>query len=321
MSHVPETPNWVAHAPSNIALIKYMGKLPGGLNIPSNASLSYTLDHLTTTVRMSLHSAQADAWQCLNHESLRPITLSEAAQTRFLSHLSRIKERYHNHDAWLIESANNFPHAAGIASSASSFAALTQCAVKALAEHMNQPVLALREQAALSRQGSGSSCRSLFRPWCIWEGEETYEIQLPYTQLHHQIIMMDEHVKSVSSSEAHRRVCSSPHFKDRPARAQMRLNDLLQSLRALDWQGAYQIVFDEFIDMHRLFETSAQPFSYMTSATQKALSQLQAFWRTHQDGPLVTMDAGANIHLLYRQDQQDMAKSIKDTLFHDQQLI
>jgi diphosphomevalonate decarboxylase len=67
---------------------------------------------------------------------------------------------------------------------------------------------------------------------------------------------------------------------------------------------ARQIVWDEFIDMHRLFETSQPAFSYMTDASKKVLEDCQGMWNKWQDGPLVTMDAGANVHMLFRNDQK-----------------
>ena len=63
--------------------------------------------------------------------------------------------------------------------------------------------------------------------------------------------------------------------------------------------------------MHKLFSTSAEPFSYMTEPTLDALKALQLLWEQKGDGPLVTMDAGPNIHLLYRPDQKEMASQFR----------
>ncbi len=106
--------------------------------------------------------------------------------------------------------------------------------------------------------------------------------------------------KEVSSSEAHKLVTTSLRFHGRPERAELRLKDLMQALQFEDWHMARQIVWDEFIDMHRLFETSQPPFAYMTEGSKKVLADCQTFWNKWQDGPLVTMDAGANVHMFFR---------------------
>ena len=61
--------------------------------------------------------------------------------------------------------------------------------------------------------------------------------------------------------------------------------------------------------MHALFATSQPPFMYMTSGSQKVLEEILHFWHKQGDGPLVTMDAGANVHFLWRPDQKEMAQA------------
>ena len=63
--------------------------------------------------------------------------------------------------------------------------------------------------------------------------------------------------------------------------------------------------------MHALFTTCNDPFNYMTTASNKLLRELQDLWQRENDGPIVTMDAGPNVHLLYRPDQADMARQFK----------
>ena len=66
---------WLATAPANIALIKYMGKLDSNNNLPSNASLSYTLKNLVTKVSLELSNNAQDSWEPLITDSMQPITL------------------------------------------------------------------------------------------------------------------------------------------------------------------------------------------------------------------------------------------------------
>ncbi|WP_413587336.1 diphosphomevalonate decarboxylase [Bdellovibrio sp. HCB274] len=291
-------------APSNIALIKYMGKIEGSGNKPTNASLSYTLENLRTFVRLTEIDGGADLWKPLIREDLEKIDLSEKGQQRFLKHLANLKDKWGVQKNFLVESANNFPSDCGLASSASSFAALTLAAAEMFQKINPQPWGADKKTLSeLSRQGSGSSCRSLFSPWALWQQEYAQPMNLPLADMHHICVVVEDSKKEVSSSEAHKLVTTSPRFEGRVERAEIRLRDLSMALQNDDWHMARQIVWDEFIDMHRLFETSQPAFGYMTEASKQVLAECESLWNRWQDGPLVTMDAGANVHMLFRHDQ------------------
>lgn len=292
-------------APSNIALIKYMGKIEGTGNKPTNGSLSYTLENLRTFVRITPIEASEDQWKAFIREDLQFLDLSQKGQQRFLQHFANLKAKWGVQKYFLVESANNFPADCGLASSASSFAALTLAAAEMFQQINPQPWGSDKKVLSeLSRQGSGSSCRSLFSPWALWQQEYAEPMGLELTHMHHIVVVVEDAKKQVSSSEAHKLVTTSPRFVGRPERAEIRLKDLVHALRFNDWHMARQIVWDEFIDMHRLFETSTPEFSYMTEGSKKVLEDCQSFWNRWQDGPLVTMDAGANVHMLFRNDQK-----------------
>lgn len=308
-----------ASAPSNIALIKYMGKIEGQGNRPTNSSISWTLESLRSFVQITLdENLNQDQWKPLQGEGLLPLPLSEKSVSRFLQHFKNLKNEFGIDAHFMLESANNFPSDCGLASSASSFAALTMAATDLFAKMGSEKAKALKvsDKAELSRKGSGSSCRSFFGPWGLWTQEDIKAMEFPMAPLGHQVIVVESEVKAVSSSEAHKRVSSSPLFNGRPERAEKRLNDLIEVLKQnpesqSQWKKAFEICWDEFQDMHKLFETSQPPFSYMTTASRKVLLELHEMWDKNGDGPLVTMDAGANIHLLYRQDQLALSKKIE----------
>ena len=304
---------WFAQAPSNIALIKYMGKKDPESNLPDNPSLSYTLNNLISSVVLEQSVDTKDRWEPLVTETLPVFDLSTAAILRFLRHLARLKTHFNYSGTFVVRSNNNFPHSSGLASSASSFAALTKCAALALSELTGTPLPSIETQARLSRQGSGSSCRSFFPTWALWDNNTINAVELPYQQLIHQVIIISRAEKAVSSSEAHQRVRSSTAYEARGARARDNLRQLLNAFETQDWAAAYKICWEEFQDMHDLFHTSEQPFSYMNDTTQDVLARLTQLWREEGDGPLVTMDAGPNIHLLYRMDQADRADAFQKT--------
>lgn len=351
---------WSAESPSNIALIKYMGKeeknkesykkLPGGLNslIPLshlsptdkenlyfknrslNTSLSYTLNHFITKVQIEESKEESLApfesspfenqklyeW---NKEPRLENTIPPQAQKRFLDFFKFLKRLFQIEGTYRIFSENNFPTGAGAASSASSFSALTKACLK-LAEDrspLKSHLKAMTEEdkAFLSRVGSGSSCRSFFSPWCLWKEERIESFQSPWSRLYHQLILVDETAKKISSSKAHEHIKTSPLFKGRVGRAEERSRKLFKAFQDKDWEQSFQICFDEFLDLHSLFETSQPSFSYRTAQTKKVLNHIQDFWKENKEGPLVTMDAGANIHLLYRESGREQKEEMKKKLF------
>lgn len=302
---------WFSQAPSNIALIKYMGKKDDEKNIPANPSLSYTLPHLLTSVSLEKNPGHKDFWEPLISPGVSEFKLSNSGQKRFLDHLERIKKYLNFEGSFIIRSNNNFPHSSGIASSASSFAALTKCAFLAICELTDKPLPSIEIQAQVSRVGSGSSCRSFFSPWALWQNESVKALNFPYKNLIHQVIIIDHSEKSVLSSEAHQRIKSSKLYNSRAQQAEENLKVLISDLESNNWESAYHVCWREFHEMHKLFHTSEPGFTYMTKDSEEMLSILETFWQKEKDGPIVTMDAGPNIHLLWRDDQRELCQRFK----------
>ncbi len=297
---------FTARKPVNIALIKYIGKQDSsdGLNQALHPCLSYTLDELYTEVRLT-YQPGATQDVILTHPKSPP--LAHKDRVRFTDHLVVVKEKFGFKGCFNIDTFNNFPLSAGLASSASSFAALTACAIEAI-ESLQQTKLdsklSLLEQAQLSRYGSGSACRSFFGPYCTWDNDAIDGVSFgEWDRLQHVVLMFSTQQKHVSSSQAHQLVTTSDGFDKRQALVTQRYTQLTQAMHAMDWQAVHRYVWTDFIEMHRLFHTSKPSFTYCTPKVKRALEFLQGWWYNHADGPLVTMDAGSNIHLLFRPDQ------------------
>ncbi len=321
---------WTAYAPSNIALIKYMGKIQASSRVldsythtrdyknrATNSSLSVTLNHLLTRVDIDANAEYKDVWQPLNEVGWEKIELSEKGTSRFIEHFKFLKDLWKIQGFYILRSANNFPSDCGLASSASSFAALTAAAAKLAMSQNKNLDLSIDQISRASRCGSGSSIRSFFGPYCVWENDRAYQVDDLTLPLMHQVVVVEDAKKMVSSSEAHLRVATSPLFEGRVQRAEARLRDLVETLnsasesfRMADWRKAFQICWDEFHDMHSLFSTSKPPFSYWTNETDMVINWAQNYWDQHQDGPIVTMDAGANVHFLTRVDQASVRAEI-----------
>lgn len=325
------TSEWsTAEAPSNIALIKYMGKQIQAGNISTNASLSLTLDHLRTRVRVRFEEGHTApyVWRPLIEKGWSRPVLSAKGEARFLQHAERCFNALSagrtssatpgNGNSLVVESANGFPSDCGLASSASSFAALTLAMAGFLG--IDTESLAGRMRLAeLSRPGSGSSCRSFFSPWAIWRasGAEPVEGLPEKGRIRHLAIIVDSEKKAVSSSEAHTRVTTSLLFKGRVERAEERLRLVLDQLRRAGGQGgvhawnrAAHSVWAESWDMHALFESSEPPFGYFIPESVRALNLIRDLASELRDEfgaekfrePMVTMDAGPNVHVLLWQE-------------------
>ncbi|TAM98989.1 MAG: diphosphomevalonate decarboxylase [Rhodanobacteraceae bacterium] len=140
-----------AEAQPNIALVKYWGKRDDGLNLPAAGSLSITLDALHTRTRVRFDDALAADDISLNGERDESQSRKISAFLDLFRSCARVQTRAR------VESANDFPTGAGLASSASGFAALAVAADHALRLGLDQ-----RELSILARRGSGSAARSIF---------------------------------------------------------------------------------------------------------------------------------------------------------------
>jgi diphosphomevalonate decarboxylase len=295
-----------------------MGKRAGVLNIPENDSVSLTLDSLCTRFELSCVDSESSDRFHIKPGPSSP-RLSEEGIRRMIRHVERVEiavpplfaefgmkasSRLREAASIELRSANTFPVASGIASSASSFAAITlatalACAHdgRAFSEEFARVPLLRRRLAALSREGSGSSCRSFEGPFVHWKGEDTVVVESRLPELSHFVILVSSEVKTVSSSEAHRRVKSSPLWEGRPERANERCAGVLEALKSGDLHRIAHLAWAESWEMHSLFHTSAEPFTYWQAGTVDALRWL-APSLGNSEPPIVTMDAGPNIHVI-----------------------
>tara|TARA_Y200000002_G_scaffold361883_2_gene348407 strand:- start:9370 stop:10284 length:915 start_codon:yes stop_codon:yes gene_type:complete len=275
-----------AKMPSNIALIKYMGK--NDHNLPINSSLSYTLPRLFTEVTLKRsHSDQL----------ITQVPLKEGGRQSFIKHFQMLKSHFGINENYDILSQNNFPAGTGLASSASSYAALTM-ATWTLAKTLGEVDTSMDQLASLSRLGSGSSIRSFYSPYCLWENDRASTVGFDWIQLDHDVLLLDTSHKKISSSEAHQRVRTSKLYRDRPKDALMRIDALSSAFEEEDWGRLYQITKDEFLQMHEMFHTATPKFSYFTQDTLAIIDRCDHAIKSGAQF-MLTMDAGANLHFLY----------------------
>ncbi len=278
----------------NIALIKYWGNLDHELRLPANSSLSMTLGDLET--RTTVHfDDRLDADEIIIDAVPAPKTASRRVRT----HLDRIRRIAGIETYAVVESRSTFPSGAGIASSASAFAALTLAAVTACGLQLDARAL-----SRLARQGSGSASRSMFGGFVIWHaGEsdaESYAEKIAgkdHWPLIDLIAVVDAGQKMVGSTEGHRLAETSPLQKARVADTPRRIEICRQAIAHRDFSALASIVEQDSNMMHAVMMTSDPSLLYWTAAT---IEIMKAVTRLRSDGLDVcyTIDAGPNVHCI-----------------------
>jgi diphosphomevalonate decarboxylase len=135
----------------NIAFIKYWGNRDDSLRLPANGSISMNLAALQTQTRVTFREDLDNDFLTINGQ-----TQSGFALERVSRFLDLLREKTGITLLAEVESHNNFPASAGLASSASAFAALALAGSGALGLALDEPSL-----SQLARRGSGSACRSI----------------------------------------------------------------------------------------------------------------------------------------------------------------
>lgn len=316
-------------SPSNIALIKYWGKKEN--QIPANPSISFTLDTCATDTTVSYRKLEATAstfsfelfFEGKPKEDFKPKI--ETFFQRIEAYLPFLRE-YHLD----IETSNSFPHSSGIASSASGMSALALCLMsmeKALVPDMNSDFFN-KKASFLARLGSGSACRSIQGPLVQWgnhskiEGSsDFYGIEYPYKvhdifkNFQDTILLVDEGQKQVSSTVGHDLMHGHPFAKQRFEQAHMHLCDFRTILEDGSLKDFIKIVESEALTLHAMMMTSHPYFILMKPNTLKIINRIWEFRETSKTNLCFTLDAGANVHVLYPEEEKETVyKFIKSEL-------
>jgi diphosphomevalonate decarboxylase len=284
----------IARAHPNIAFIKYWGNADEKLRIPANGSLSMNLDGLYTETHVSwLDSAEYDTL-ILNGEPNHGPALDRVSR-----HLDRIRERLGIDSKANVRSVNNFPMGAGIASSASSFAALTVATVAAagltLSEH---------ELSALARLGSGSASRSVPGGFVEWvpggtdKSSYAFSIAPPeHWDLVDVVAVVSEGHKDVGSREGHTAAPTSEFQRERIATAAGRIETCREALLDRDFARLAKVVEHDSDMMHAVMMTSSPPLFYWLPGSLELMAAVRR-WRSEGLDVCYTLDAGPNVHCI-----------------------
>ena len=283
-----------AEAHPNIAFIKYWGNRDNKLRLPMNGSLSMNLDGLTTRTTVSFQPSLPFDELVINGHEVAGAGLQRVSQILDLIRgMGNIKNRAE------VLTENNFPSGAGIASSASAFAALALAGSKAAGLDLNE-----RELSRLARRGSGSASRSIPGGFVEWQAgaadEDSFAFSIAPSQhwnLVDLIAVVSAAHKKTGSTEGHAAAPTSPLQAARVDDAPRRLDICRAAILEKDFNSFASIVELDSDMMHAVMMTSAPALHYWKPASLAVMEAVRA-WRADGLPVCYTVDAGANVHVI-----------------------
>tara|TARA_B100001093_G_scaffold520177_1_gene613347 strand:+ start:2519 stop:3592 length:1074 start_codon:yes stop_codon:yes gene_type:complete len=296
-------------SPSNIALVKYWGKKP--IQIPANASLSFTLSESCTSTEVQFSLADSPSFDLVFEGKAKPSFHSKIQD--FLDRISpycSFLGAYH----LSIDTSNSFPHSSGIASSASAMAALALsiCSLEKELGGLQDEGLFFQKASFLSRLGSGSACRSVQGPMMSWgvhpelnNSSDLFgsvfkeQLQDVFKSYKDSILLVHKGQKSVSSTAGHDLMKGHIFAQSRFEQAQIHLTQLKSVLQNGDLEHFIRIVESEALSLHAMMMSSHPYYILMQPNTLAILHSVMRFRQETKIPLCFTLDAGANVHLLY----------------------
>jgi diphosphomevalonate decarboxylase len=317
----------VWQSPANIALVKYWGKY--GRQIPANPSLSLTLQHSVTTMEVSVQPVGK------GNGSLKEFYFEGESHPEFGKRFGTILQSLQSEFQFLanydlfIKSSNSFPHSAGIASSASGFSALALCLCTlelSLSQVKTDEIQFLQKASTIARLGSGSASRSIYPGFSVWGKTHEFagtddhyaipvneQIHEEFSDIRDAVLVINSGKKAVSSSKGHSLMQDHPYREGRILQACNNISMLAGSLRSGDWNTFILVTEAEALSLHSLMMSSSPGFLLMEPATIEVINRITRFRNQTSIPVCFTLDAGPNVHLIYRKREQDEVRDFINT--------
>ncbi|WP_264548415.1 diphosphomevalonate/mevalonate 3,5-bisphosphate decarboxylase family protein [Flavobacterium sp. N2820] len=298
-------------APSNIALVKYWGKKEH--QIPANPSISFTLNNCKTITKLEVVKKSE------NNSFSFDLLFEGKSKEDFKPKIQKFFERIEKYCPFLkeyhfkIDTQNTFPHSSGIASSASGMAALAMN-IMSLEKAINPTITDeyfYSKASFLARLGSGSACRSIKGEVVVWGnhaeinessdlfGVEFSEVHQNFKNYQDTILLVDKGEKQVSSTVGHDLMHNHPYAERRFAQAHDNLSQIKRILTAGNVAEFIKLVESEALTLHAMMMTSMPYFILMKPNTLEIINKIWKFRNETQNPVCFTLDAGANVHVLY----------------------
>ncbi len=307
-------------SPSNIALIKYWGKK--GFQIPANPSLSITLSSSYTKTKID-YSPGAGLIEFYFEGQRNPVF-----EKKIQAYVEKISDELHflTKLDFIIHSQNTFPHSAGIASSASAMSALALCLCSIEQEISENQKMAnvdfYRRASYFARIGSGSASRSVYGKLSSWgtsafipDASDLYAtpFQLPihkvFENFNDTILIVSRGEKKVSSRAGHGLMDGNPYAPARYKQASENMGKLIKAIEIGDLEAFIAIVESEALTLHGMMMASSPGYILMEPNTLEIIKKIRGFREQSGTNLCFTLDAGANVHVLYPESE---GKSVLD---------
>ncbi len=294
----PVTAEGHGRAPSNIALVKYWGKRDTQLNLPVTSSLSISLGHLGTTTSIAPIDGPDEV--ILNGLPVPPDTAFAARLRAYLDLVRPAPGR-----GYRVLTANTIPTAAGLASSASGYAAL----VLAL-DDLHGWNLTPGQRSILARLGSGSASRSVYQGFVEWQAGEradgmdstAHRLDATWPDLAIGLIKISTAEKAISSRDAMQgTVETSRLYTAWPEQVARDLVTVREAIRTADFDTLGKTAENNALTMHATALAAWPPTLFWKAESVAAMHRV---WALRGEGVPVyfTMDAGPSLKLIARQE-------------------
>ena len=290
-----------ALANPNIAFIKYWGDRDNSLRLPVNGSISMNLDGLITRTTVSFQPSLGVDELIINGNEMTGKGLERvSAILEIVRHSAGIGMKAE------VVSENNFPIGAGIASSASAFAALALAAIKAAGLEWPESQI-----SRLARLGSGSASRSVpsgFVEWKMGSGDEdSYAVSIAppeHWALSDCVAIVSTGHKAIGSTEGHLLASTSPLQAARVADASRRLDTCRKAIQERAFESFAEIIEQDSDLMHAVMMTSRPALFYWRPATLAVMVAVREL-RKNGTPAAYTIDAGPNVHVICLQENAE----------------
>jgi diphosphomevalonate decarboxylase len=283
-----------AQSHPNIAFIKYWGNRDNNLRLPMNGSISMNLDGLSTRTTVSFQPSLPFDELIINGHEVTGTGLKRVSEI-----LDLIRSTANINERAEVMTENNFPSGAGIASSASAFAALALAGSRAAGLNLSE-----RELSRLARRGSGSASRSIPSGFVEWQAGTSDEDSFAFSiaqpdhwNLVDLIAIVSASHKKTGSTEGHAVAPTSPLQAARVADAPRRLDLCRNAILEKDFNAFASIVELDSDMMHAVMMTSAPALHYWKPASLAVMNSART-WRADGLPVCYTVDAGANVHII-----------------------
>lgn len=314
MEVVSDDVEWVTcDSPVNIALIKYWGKRDEKLVLPLNSSVSVTLNQdelrARTTVAVSRNFKEDKMWLNGREQSMKNARLqSVISQIKRLCRKRKIDADQPNEKLqWKLHicSENNFPTAAGLASSAAGYA----CLVYALSKLYGVE----GDISKIARLGSGSACRSIHGGFVIWnkgeaeDGEDSTAEQIApethWQELRVLILVVSDQTKHTGSTVGMQTsVETSDLLHQRLQGLPKRIERIKKAILKKDFHSFAEITMKDSNQLHAVCLDTYPPISYLTDTSHHIIQLVHAINQDNNSNMVAySFDAGPNAFLFMQE--------------------